>query len=136
MREDVVELLERVSNGENYADLMFEPRHRPEELSAAAERFINIYTESVSELQEPILDDMSLSKTINGILAPDTSGNIDSEAAKAEITRVVNVYLQEMGGDTERGYILIYIIGGAAVLLIALFAVIKAIRHKKAATRK
>jgi len=118
MREEVVELLGRVADGQNYTDLLCEPRNKPDELAVAVEHYITSYIENVNKLNEPSLSDRNLSINIDNILALDVNGNIDSIAAKAEIARVVDLYRQELGGDIQKGYTIIYIIGGAVVILL------------------
>lgn len=135
VREYLAKVMEKVRNGEDYSAMVGETKHTPDEFEGAVERYISNYTKLLDNVGVPELQDARLIENINSTLAPDQNGKIDPVAAKTEISQLVDVYLQEMGGDVQKGYTIIYIFGGVTAGSVALFIIIKVLQKKKRVPR-
>jgi hypothetical protein len=96
-------------------------------------RYLEEYTKTRDALTTPVLTDPILEKSLLSAIDNMAAQKSDTSEIRAELTRIIDTYMNETGGDIRSGYKVIYIIvtavavGGAAAT-----TVIAARKRKKA----
>jgi hypothetical protein len=108
-------------------------KHDPDDYMNQIDRYLDIYTRLRDALTTPIIGDPVLKDSILSAIENMSGRAFNADEVRAELTRIVDVYMSEEGGDIQSGYKVIYItaavaaIGGAAVGI-----VVTVRKHKKA----
>ena len=119
-----------LENGEDMS-MFFGEMETREEVTSAFLSYVDNYKAMINKLEVPLMNDPILTQNIMSVIQNANAESISSGDAKTEISRVVDVYLSETGGDISQGYTIIYIAGGVAVGAVAAFVVIRALKKRR-----
>jgi len=96
-------------------------------------RYFEAYTKTRDALTTPVLTDPILEKSLLSAIENMAGKNADLTEIRAEITRIIDVYMSETGGDIQSGYIVIYIAAAVLVFGGGAAGIVVAVRKRKKA---
>jgi len=95
-------------------------------------RYFEAYTKTRNALTTPIITDPILEKSLLSTIENMAAQDADLTEVRAELTRIVDVYMSEEGGDIRSGYTVIYIAAVAAACG-AVAGIVAVVRRRKKA---
>jgi ABC-type glycerol-3-phosphate transport system substrate-binding protein len=134
--EHLAEVKRLADEGKDYANAIGETSHTPDEFETAVEYYVSTYRQLLDNVGVPVILDARLSQNILDVIMPETGEEVDIASAKAEVKRIVDVYMQEVGGDIQSGYMVIYIASGIIIVAVAGVILIRTVRRRKSSKKQ
>jgi len=133
IRNQVSELVEKLKNGQQIETRYTRSKHSPEDYVNQISRYVSVYTDLRDALTTPIISDNVLKDSLLSSVEQMRAENYNAAKVRNELTRIVDVYMSETGGDIRSGYTVIYIalavvaVGGATAGILVVVRI-----HKRA----
>jgi len=131
IRTQTAEYAEDAKAGHPIIDHTHTVKVGPDDYMDNINRYLEIYANLRDNLTTPIIGDPILKASMLSAIANMSGDNYDTDAMRAELTRIVDVYMSETGGDIRSGYTVIYMAAAVAAVGGAAAGVVVAARKRR-----
>jgi|GEM_PF-705075 len=131
IRDDVEELVRSIKEGSPKDRWLEQSKHSPDEYMTHINRFIDTYIRLRDALTTPVIVDAVLEESLLSAIERVGGDNFDASKVRKEVSRIVDVYMNEEGGDIQTGYIVIYIILGGIFVITVSAVIIVTIKRRR-----
>jgi len=110
---------------------LYDTKHSPDKFMKQVDRCIELYISLRDALTTPIISDDTLKESLVFAIKQETGKNFNVTKLRNELSRIVDVYMSEEGGDLQSGYTNIYIIFSVTIGISVFTVLFSTLKRKK-----